>query len=301
MRIRELLGTGRPSFSFEFFPPKNEEGVQQLREALASLRELAPTYVSVTYGAGGSARDRTLELVTSIRRDYGIEAMAHLTCVGASRTELLSVLECLRDAGVENVLALRGDPPQDQERFEPHPEGFEHASDLADFIRRYFNHFCIGGACYPEGHVESPNIEADLLHAKYKVHAGCEFLITQLFFDNQHYFDFVSRARATGIGVPIIPGIMPITNVNQVERFTRMCGATIPEPLLSELRRLRDDPAAVLSLGVAHATAQCLELLHRGAPGIHFYTLNKSPATRTILTALRTVYPPAREPAGSPI
>ncbi len=298
MRIRELLTTGRPSFSFEFFPPKDDAGVAQLRASLASLRELRPTFVSVTYGAGGSTRRRTLELVMRLREEYGIEAMAHLTCTGASRAELYGVLECLDEAGVENVLALRGDPPADADRFVAHPEGFEYASELATFIRRYF-HFCLGGACYPEGHVESPNLEADLLHLKHKIACGCEFLITQLFFDNQKYFDFVARARARGIGVPIIPGIMPITNLKQIERFTKVCGATIPDVLLAELRRVQDDPDAVLSLGVAQATAQCLELLHRGAPGIHFYTLNKSPATRTILTALQTVYPPAREPAGS--
>ena len=298
MRIRELLTTGRPSFSFEFFPPRDEAGFDQLRESLALLRELRPTYVSVTYGAGGSTRRRTIELVTSLRADYGLEAMAHMTCVGAARTEILSLLECLDEAGIENVLALRGDPPGGEGPFQPHPDGFAHANELAAFAKRYFD-FCLGGACYPERHVEAPSPEEDLENLKLKVAAGCEYLITQLFFDNQRYFDFVGRARAAGIGVPIIPGIMPITNVSQIERFTKLCGATIPEPLLSELRRLQDDQYAVLSLGVAHATAQCLELLQRGAPGIHFYTLNKSPATRTILTAIRAVYPPARQPAGS--
>jgi methylenetetrahydrofolate reductase (NADPH) len=298
MRIRELLTTGRPSFSFEFFPPKDEAGFMQLRETLASLRELRPTYVSVTYGGGGSTRRQTVELVTRLRSDYGLEAMAHVTCVDAGRAEILSVLECLAQAGLENVLALRGDPPDGEAPFVPHPDGFAHASELAAFARRYF-HFCLGGACYPEKHIEAPSPEIDLEYAKRKVEAGCEYLITQLFFDNQRYFDFVARARAAGIGVPIIPGIMPITNVRQIERFTRQCGATIPEPLFSELRRLQDDPHAVLSLGVAHATAQCVELLQRGAPGVHFYTLNKSPATRTILMAIRTVYPPARQPAGS--
>jgi methylenetetrahydrofolate reductase (NADPH) len=297
MRIRELLTTGRPCISFEFFPPKDDAGFDQLRETLASLRELRPTYVSVTYGAGGTTRQRTIELVTTLRHDYGLEAMAHLTCVGASRSEILSVLERVHEAGIENVLALRGDPP-DGGPFVPHPEGFAHASELAALARRHFP-FCLGGACHPEGHVEAPSLEADLQNLRLKVDAGCEFLISQLFFDNQRYFDFVGRARALGIGVPIIPGIMPITNVRQIERFTRMCGATIPEPLLSELRRLQDDHHAVLSLGVAHATAQCVELLQRGAPGIHFYTLNKSPATRTILMAIRTVYPPARQPAGT--
>lgn len=298
MRIRELISTGRPTISFEFFPPKSDAGLDALRDAIAMLRDLRPTYVSVTYGAGGSTRDRTIDLVTHIRRDYGIEAMAHLTCVGASRNDIRAVLERLRDAGIENVLALRGDPPKGDETFTPHPGGFTYASELAAFVRGNFT-FCLGGACYPEKHVEALSHEADLEHLKRKVDAGCEFLITQLFFDNRHYFDFVARARSAGIGVPIIPGIMPITNVAQIERFTQMCGATIPSELRAELHRLQDDPGAVLSLGVAHATAQCLELLQRGAPGIHFYTLNKSPATRTILTAIRAVYAPARTPAGT--
>ncbi len=298
MRIRELLYGGRPCISFEFFPPKDEAGFEPLREALASLRELRPTYVSVTYGAGGGTRRRTVELVTQIRRDYGIEAMAHLTCLGASRDEIGEVLDTLSAAGVENVLALRGDPPRGQERFEPHPQGFRYASELAAFARQR-HRFCLAGACYPEVHPEAPDAATDLANLKRKVEAGCEFLITQLFFDNQCYWDFVARARGAGIGVPILPGIMPITNVAQVERFTQMCGATLPASLLAELRRLEDDPHAVLSLGVAHATAQCLELLQRGAPGIHFYTLNKSPATRTILMALQNVYPPARTPAGA--
>lgn len=297
MRIRELLYGGRPCISFEFFPPKDEAGFEPLRDALASLRELRPTYVSVTYGAGGGTRRKTVELVTQIRREYGIEAMAHLTCLGASRDEIGEVLDTLGAAGVENVLALRGDPPRGQERFEPHPQGFRYASELAAFARQR-HRFCLAGACYPEMHPEAPDAATDLANLKRKVEAGCEFLITQLFFDNQCYWDFVARARGAGIGVPILPGIMPITNVAQVERFTQMCGATLPASLLAELRRLQDDPHAVLSLGVAHATAQCLELLQRGAPGIHFYTLNKSPATRTILMALQNVYPPARTPAG---
>jgi methylenetetrahydrofolate reductase (NADPH) len=297
MRIRELLSCGRPVISFEFFPPKDEAGFGRLRQTLAALRELRPSFVSVTYGAMRKARRETIELVTHLREDYGIEAMAHLTCVDESCDNLRAILQRLSDGGIENVLALRGDGP-DGGRFQPHPDGFAHANELAAFARQHFN-FCLGGACYPEGHPESPSPEADLEYTKRKVESGCEFLITQLSFDTQKYFDFVARARAAGIGVPIIPGIMPITNVAQIERFTKMCGATIPEPLLSELRRLKDDPQAVLSMGVAHATAQCLELLQRGAPGIHFYTLNKSPATRTILMAIQTVYPPARTPAGS--
>jgi methylenetetrahydrofolate reductase (NADPH) len=298
MRIRELLYSGRPSISFEFFPPKDEKGLEQLRDAIHLLRDLRPTYVSVTYGAGGSTRRRTVELVTQIRREHGIEAMAHLTCVGSSRQEIGEVLGTLADAGVENVLALRGDPPQGSPHFTPHPEGFHHANELVAFARQSYR-FCLAGACYPEVHVEAPSAAADLANLKRKVEAGCEFLVTQLFFDNRAYWDFVARARAEGIGVPIIPGIMPITNLAQVERFTKLCGAKLPEPLLAELRRLGDDPNSVLSLGVAHATAQCLELLQRGAPGIHFYTLNKSPATRTILMGIQNVYPAARTPAGT--
>lgn len=285
MRIRELLSCGRPSISFEFFPPKDEAGFAALRRSLAQLRELHPTYVSVTYGAGGSTRDRTIELVTQIKHIYGIEAMAHLTCVGAARDELRAVMQRLSDSGVENVLALRGDPPIGDATFHAHPEGFSHASELAAFARQNFR-FCLGGACYPEKHLESADADTDMYFTKLKIDTGVEFLVTQLFFDNQKYFDFVARARGAGIGVPIIPGIMPITNVKQVERFTRMCGASLPQPLLGELQRLQDDPNAVLALGVAHATAQCVELLQRGAPGIHFYTLNRSPASREIHRSL---------------
>ncbi len=304
MRIRELLGTGRPCFSFEFFPPKTEEGLSALRRAVGALKELSPTYVSVTYGAGGSTRDRTIELVAEIQREHGFEAMAHLTCVGATREELGAVLDRLREAGIENVLALRGDPPRGSTSFQPTPGGFSYASELAAFIRGHYG-FCLGGACYPEVHVECVDGDGrrdaarDLENVKRKIDAGVEFLITQLFFDNNAYWEFVSRARRARIGVPILPGIMPITNVEQVRRFTSMCGASIPPLLLDELERLKGDDDAVLSLGVAYATAQCLELLERGAPGIHFYTLNKSAATRTILTALRTIWPAAQHPASS--
>ncbi len=298
MRIRELLSCGRPTISFEFFPPKDDDGLRRLEQTIAALSDLRPSFVSVTYGAGGSTRQHTLDLVTRMRRDFGIEPLAHLTCLGATRAQVDEILGRLAQAGVENLLALRGDPPKGDLRFRPHPDGFAHANELVAYIRQRYD-FCIGGACYPETHVESTSPDLDLMYLKQKVDAGCEFLITQLFFDNQKYFDFVARARAMGIGVPIIPGIMPITNLTQIERFTKICGATIPNALLAELRALGDDHHAVLSLGVAHATAQCLELLQRGAPGIHFYTLNKSPATRTILTAIQAVYPPARTPAGS--
>jgi methylenetetrahydrofolate reductase (NADPH) len=287
MKIRNRLNPSDPCFSFEFFPPKTDEGTANLLKTLEDLAPLEPGFVSVTYGAGGSTRDRTVELVTRIKRDTGIEAMAHLTCVGHTREELRVLLRTLADAKVENVLVLRGDPPQGQKTYEPVEGGFRHASELVRFIREEDFNFCLGGACYPEGHVETASRDDDLRHLKAKVDAGLDFVITQLFFDNAFYFDFVERARRAGINVPIVPGIMPITNFEQVHRFTRMCGATVPMRLGLQLERVKDQPEALVQLGVAHATVQCMELLSRGVPGIHFYTLNKSPATRMIVSALR--------------
>jgi methylenetetrahydrofolate reductase (NADPH) len=287
MKIRNVLNPSKPCFSFEFFPPKTPEGERQLWETLEDLRPLEPGYVSVTYGAGGSTRDTTIDLVTHIKERTGIEAMAHLTCVGHSKEEIALVLRRFSQARVENILALRGDPPKGQSTFVKAQGGFEHASELTEFIREQDLGFCIGGAGYPEGHVETASREADLRHLKIKVDQGAEFIVTQLFFDNAFYFDFVERARRAGINVPIVPGIMPVTNYEQVQRFVRMCGATVPMRLQLELERIKDEPQAVMQLGVAHATVQCLELLNRGVPGIHFYTLNRSPAARMIVSALR--------------
>lgn len=286
MRIRDMF-QDRPIFSFEFFPPKTPRGEETLLAAIADLRRLRPAFVSVTYGAGGSTRSRTVELVVRIKREFGIETMAHLACMGHSRGEIVEILDRLRDEGIENVLALRGDPPRDQAAFRPAPDGFRYAAQLVAFIRSRGYPFCVGGAGYPEGHPEAPDPETDLLHLKEKVEAGLDFVITQLFFDNRDYFHFVERSRAIGIDVPIIPGIMPVTNVAQIERFTTLCGARIPEELHRRLTAVRDDNAAVEAIGVDHATRQCRELLDRGAPGIHFYTLNRSPATRAILSRLR--------------
>jgi methylenetetrahydrofolate reductase (NADPH) len=206
--------------------------------------------------------------------------------VGSSRDDLRSVFDELRASGIQNVLALRGDPPRDAANFVPAPNGFAYATELTAMLARDYS-FCVGGACYPEKHTEAPDAATDLRHLVSKVAAGASFLITQLFFDNEAYFSFVGRARAAGITVPIVPGIMPITNYEQIDRFTRMCGATIPPLLRAELETRAGEPAAIAELGVAFATLQCAELLARGAPGIHFYTLNKSPATRAIVSALR--------------
>ncbi|MBV8245877.1 MAG: methylenetetrahydrofolate reductase [NAD(P)H] [Candidatus Eremiobacteraeota bacterium] len=285
MRISEKLLTQRPFFSFEFFPPKNDEGELALFEAIGTLRSLRPAFVSVTYGAGGSTRARTVEIVKRIQSEFGITAMAHVTCVGHTRHDLRELFYDLQEAGIENVLPLRGDPPRGETRFVAPASGFAHASELTAMLRREFD-FCLGGACYPEKHPEAPDAAVDLQHLREKVAAGAEFLITQLFFDNERYFEFVERARDAGISVPIVPGVMPITSFDQVRRFTALCGATIPPKLFAELEARADEPKAVEDLGVAYATLQCTDLLKRGAPGIHFYTINRSPATRAVVSAL---------------
>jgi methylenetetrahydrofolate reductase (NADPH) len=291
MRIDEFLDSaGGPSFSFEFFPPKTEEGERNLRATLSDLRELQPNFVSVTYGAGGSTRERTVELTKWIKQDLGMEAMAHLTCVGASVDELSRVLDDIAAAGIDNVLALRGDPPRGQTEWTPHPEGLHYSTELVNLIRSRYP-LAVGAACFPEIHPQAPDLAHDLRFLKEKVDAGATFLITQLFFDNELYFNFVDEARGAGIEVPILPGIMPITDVKQIKTITGLCGATIPASLLSALEERAADRDAVLELGVSYATLQCAELLARGAPGIHFCTLNRSPATRAILTALKLLKP----------
>jgi methylenetetrahydrofolate reductase (NADPH) len=291
VRIDEIIASREgPVFSFEFFPPKTDEGERNLRQALETLRALDPDYVSVTYGAGGSTRDRTLDLTKWIKQELGIEAMAHLSCVGSTRGELGEILDGIEAAGIENVLALRGDPPRGQSEWTPHPGGLQYSTELAELIAGGYP-FSVGAACFPEVHPEAPDLAHDLRFLKQKVASGASFLITQLFFDNELYFRFVDEARAVGIDVPIVAGIMPITDVRQIKTITGMCGATIPPRLLEALEWRADDPAAVLQLGVSYSTLQCAELLARGAPGIHFYTLNRSPATRAILSALRLLRP----------
>jgi methylenetetrahydrofolate reductase (NADPH) len=286
MKITAKLSAKTPAFSFEFFPPKDQAGVDRLFETVAHLQAYDPAYVSVTYGAGGSTRRLTVELVQRIKREVGLEAMAHLTCVGATQDEIKGVLDQLRDGGIDNVLALRGDPQKGETRFVKSEGGFGYASELTEFIREGYD-FCLAGACYPERHPEADSADADLQNLKRKVDAGVEVLVTQLFFDSRDYFSFVARARAAGITVPIIAGIMPITNLSQVKRFTALCGACIPAALLTRLEMAGTDAASVQAIGVEHATAQCRELIDGGAPGIHFYTLNRSPATVEVLDRLR--------------
>ena len=291
VRVDEIIATkDQPTFSFEFFPPKTEDGERNLRATLEDLRAFDPDFVSVTYGAGGSTRDRTVELTKWIKEGLGIESMAHLSCVGTTREELIGILDGVRAAGIENVLALRGDPPRGQTEWRPHPGGLHYSHELVALIRERYP-YAIGAACFPEVHPQAADLASDLRYLKAKVDAGASFLITQLFLDAELYFDFVEAARAEGIDVPILPGVMPVTDAAQIKTITGMCGAAIPPALLAELEARSEDRDAVLELGVAYATLQCAELLARGAPGIHFYTLNRSPATRAILSALRLQRP----------
>jgi methylenetetrahydrofolate reductase (NADPH) len=282
MRIAARLAAGRPVFSFEFFPPKTEPGFAQLFETIRDLKPLDPDFVSVTWGAGGSTRRKTVELVLQIQQEIGLTAMAHLSCVGSRPDELAATLDRLAQGDVSNVLALGGDRPAD---YEPPPGAFTYANELVEFIRSRWS-FCLGGACYPETHPRAPSPEADLRNLARKVDAGLDFLITQLFFDNADYFGFVRRARAAGVGVPIVPGLMPVVSASNVRRMAALSGARIPAELSASLDAAGDDDERTLEVGVEWATLQCRELLAGGAPGIHFYTLNRSPATRRVHSRL---------------
>jgi methylenetetrahydrofolate reductase (NADPH) len=286
VKIRDLFHFQAQTFSFEFFPPKTQEDADELFVRARELKPLGPSFVSVTYGAGGSTRRNTIDLVCRFQAELGMLGMAHLTCVGHSQAELREVLTELKDRGIENVMCLRGDPPRGETTFVPAPDGFSHAAELVG-LSRSIDDFCIGVAGYPESHPECPNKQLDLAYLKAKVECGADFITTQLFFDSRDYFDFCERARLVGVQQRIIPGIMPITNYRQIMRFTQMCGATIPTILHERLEPVADDPQAVLEIGVDWAWRQCEELLAGGAPGIHFYTMNRSLATQRIFERLR--------------
>jgi methylenetetrahydrofolate reductase (NADPH) len=290
VRIDEIISQSeQPVFSFEFFPPKSEEGERNLREAIEKLAPLEPSFVSITRRAG-STSERTVELTRWMKQELGLEAMSHLTGFGSTPDELRATLDRVAEAGIENVLALRGDPPREQPDWTPESESLRYASQLIELIARDYS-FCIGAACYPEVHVESTDLESEIRVLKAKAQAGAAFFVTQLFFDNSVYFRFVEAVRAAGIEQPIVPGLMPITTREQIKRMTALSGATIPRELAAQIELRAGDPGTVLELGVAHATLQAADLLARGAPGIHFYTLNRSPATRAILSALKISRP----------
>jgi methylenetetrahydrofolate reductase (NADPH) len=285
--VRDLIAAGERSFSFEFFPPKDAEGERLLWKALRELEALHPTFVSVTYGAGGSTRDRTVRATERIAHDTSMTPLAHLTCVDHSRDTLRSVIGSYADAGVRNVLALRGDPPEGPTApYRPHPEGLVHATELVAMVRE-LGDFCVGVAAFPEGHPSAESLDADARVLAEKARAGADFAITQLFFRPDDYFRLVDRVAAHGVDIPIIPGIMPITNLRQITRMAELSGAALPEEVVQRVRRFGDDAAAVRAEGIAIATELCDTLLAGGAPGLHFYTLNRSRATREIYAALR--------------
>jgi methylenetetrahydrofolate reductase (NADPH) len=290
MRIDEIIAARRPTFSVEFFPPKTAEATEQLYATARELAHLELDFASVTYGAGGSTRDGTVEITTALQDELGLETMAHLSCVGETREGLGATLDRIAAAGIDNVFALRGDPPRGEGDFVQPEGGLGSAAELAAFISAGWD-FAIGGACFPEVHPEAPDLETDLSYLKTKVESGAGFLITQLFFDNQVYFDFVREARARGIEVPILAGVIPVASFAQTKRICSLCDASIPVPLEAAFEAAGGDPEREFELGVAYAAQQCAELLIAGAPGIHFYALNKAAATRAVLGALRASKP----------
>jgi methylenetetrahydrofolate reductase (NADPH) len=299
MRIDDILAAKQPVFSVEFFPPKTDEARAQLFDTAHTLRELEPDFVSVTYGAGGSTREGTVEITTTLKEDVGLNVMAHLSCVGETVEGLAATLDRIEAAGIENLLALRGDPPRGQTDFVQPEGGLGSAAELAAFISANYD-FTIGGACFPEVHPEAPDLDADLDYLRTKVEAGASFLITQLFFDNRVYFDFVAAARRKGINVPILAGIIPVASYGQTKRICDLCDATIPTRLEAAFLGADGDPAREFELGIAYASQQCAELLVAGVPGIHFYALNRAPATRAVLGALRAARPWERAETESP-
>ena len=284
MKIVDIL-KNRRTLSFEFFPPRDEQGVERLFETINSLKRYDPDFIDITYGAGGATQRLTVELCVRAYRESSMTVMAHLTCSAQSREMVHSILGRFDADGIENVILLRGDPPRGEENFVPAEDGFAHATDLIQHANQNFD-FGIAAACYPEAHPESSDIESDLYYTKLKVEQGADYLITQLFYDNTYYYDFVERARKAGITVPIIPGLMPILSTSQIRRITSLCGATIPSELDSQLERHADDNRAVRQIGIEHTLRQAQALMAGDIPGIHFYVLNRRYSISKILDNL---------------
>lgn len=287
MKIRDIYaGSKKPVFSFEFFPPKTDEGLKKLMSTVQDMKSLNPGFISVTYGAGGSTKDKTMDICQDIQNNFSIVSACHFTCVGADKSEILNSMHSIKSRGIDNVIALRGDPPKGEGKFVQTPGGFAHATELIQFIRKEGFDFGIGGGCYPEKHPESPTLQDDIHFLKLKSDAGAEFLITQLFFSNSVFQRFIHLAENAGIKVPIVPGIMPITSFSQIERFRALADCHIPEDLISELTEVKDDPEKFLKKSLSFTVKQCRELITMGVKGIHFYTLNQSTATVEILKEL---------------
>lgn len=285
MKLREIYATRKPVFSFEFFPPKSDKGEVTLLEEAQKLKALTPSFFSMTYGAGGSTREKTVSLGARVQRETGVDVVCHVTCVGQSRDDVRGVLREIESHGLENVMALRGDPPQGQTDWQPHPDGFHHAYELVAEARR-MEKFSIAVAGFPETHPEAVSREKDLAFLKAKVETGADAVVTQLFFNNEHYFRYVSDLKALGVHVPIVPGIMPILSASQIRRISTLSSAEIPERLSRMLDEVGADDAAARELGIEYAAGQIRELLDRGAPGIHLYCLNKADSASKIFNAL---------------
>jgi len=287
MKITDIFKTNQRTFSFEFFPPKDEISAVDFGINVGQLLKLNPSFVSVTYGAGGSNQERTFALVNYLQNKIGLQTMAHYTCVNTSKAKVLTDMQQLEKMGIENLMVLRGDPPNGETAFRQTPDGFANAGELIRFIRSQNFAFCMGGGAYPEKHPEAATMEEDIANLKKKCAAGAEFLMSQLFFDNAHYFSFIEKCRAAGIDCRIIPGILPITNATQRKRFTAMGHTSFPPELDEKTKLYENDPKKMYQVGVDFAIAQCRELLAKGAPGLHFYTLNKSRATVEIFETLQ--------------
>lgn len=284
--ISELFATHRPIRSLEFYPPKDDAGVEALRATASALKPMQPDFVSVTYGAGGSTQERTAQVSAILRADCGFTVMPHLTCVGHSRSELSDLADRFHGSGFRNIMALRGDPPKGSAAFTAHNGGLHHASDLVALLKLRQPELCLGVAGYPEKHPEAPSLDVDLTHLKRKIDAGADFITTQLFFDNTVYYRFVEKCRAAGIAIPIVPGIMPVLSLKQIQRFTAMCGATLPAQLIKRLEVAAENTDVVETIGIDWALTQIRGLLANGAPGYHLYVLNRAKAALTLTAGL---------------
>jgi methylenetetrahydrofolate reductase (NADPH) len=284
--ISELFAQRRPLRSLEFFPPKDDAGVEALRQTATAVRKIAWDFVSVTYGAGGSTRERTAQMSAMLKDEFGFTVMPHLTCVGHSRDELAYIADCIHAAGFRNIMALRGDPPKGAASFEVAPDGLRYASDLVTLLKARHADFCLGVGGYPEKHPEASSFDADLTHLKRKVDAGAAFVTTQLFFDNAVYYRFVEKCRAVGIAVPIVPGIMPVLSLKQIERITSLSGSSLPPALTRRLAVAAESPDVVEIVGIDWALTQIRDLLNHGAPGYHLYILNRAKSALALAAGL---------------
>lgn len=285
MKIKNLFSQKRFILSFEVFPPKREGNLDSLYVTITELGELKPDFISVTYGAGGSTREKTIEISSKVKNEFKLEVLAHLTCVWSTRDDIARILDCLKDENVENILALRGDPPEGMEKFTKTEGGFGYANELVQFIKGR-HEFSIGVAGYPEGHIEAPSIKVDMLNLKKKVDAGADFIITQLFFENDAFYNFRDSAMALKIGVPIIPGVFPILNYNQIKRIASLAGVKIPTRLGETVEKNKDRPEDVEKYGIEYATIQAEDLIKNGVAGLHLYCMNKSHPVKMILAEL---------------